>query len=102
MEITEVRIAFIKPRDGMIGFASVVLDNALYLGSIGVHHKLDGSGFRLTFPTRRAGDGQAHVFHPIRQDLSKRLETAIFEKMKNVMSKADAGHGGNFLEAGRI
>ncbi len=102
MQVTEVRIAFIKPRDGMIGFASVVLDDVLYLGSIGIHRKLDGSGFRLTFPTRRAGDGQAHVFHPIRKDLSKRLEAAIFSKLKDVMSRADAGHDSPYLEAGRI
>jgi stage V sporulation protein G len=52
-----------------------------------VHRKLDGSGFRLTFPTRRIGDTQAHIHHPIRKDLSKLLEAAIFNKVKNVMSR---------------
>lgn len=93
MDVTEVQIAFIKPREGMIGFASVVLDGVLYLGSIGIHRKLDGSGYRLTFPTRRAGSGQQlHVFHPIRKELSKRLETEIFSKLNDVMSRSHAGH----------
>ena len=84
MDVTEVQIAFIKPKDGMIGFASVVLDDALYLGSIGIHQKLDGSGYRLTFPTRRIADGQArHIFHPIRKDMNKRLEAAIFSKLND-------------------
>lgn len=92
MQVTEVDIAFIKPRNGLIAFASVVLDDALYLGSIGVHRKLDGSGYRLTYPTRKIGDKSASVFHPIRRPLSAVIEQAVFQKLKNVASKVDAGH----------
>ena len=40
MQITEVDIAFVKPKGGMIAFASVVLDDQLYLGGIAIHSKL--------------------------------------------------------------
>ncbi len=91
MKVTEVDIAFVKPKDGLIAFASVVLDDQLYLGSIAIHQKLSG-GYRLTYPTRKAGSTQFNVFHPIRQRLSAAIEQAIFAKLKNVMTKHHAGH----------
>lgn len=91
MKVTEVHIAFVKPNDGLIAFASVVLDDQLYLGSIAVHQKLCG-GYRLTYPTRKAGDAQFNVFHPIRKPLGVAIEQAIFAKLKNVMTKHHAGY----------
>jgi stage V sporulation protein G len=92
MDVTEVDIAFVKPKDGLIAFASVVLGDELYLGGIAIHRKLAGSGFRLTYPTRRVGDAQFNVFHPIRKPLGQAIEAAIFAKLKDVVSKRDAGH----------
>ncbi len=91
MRITEVDLAFVKPKDGLIAFASVVVDDQLYLGSIAVHQKLRG-GYRLTYPTRKVGDGQFAVFHPIRRPLGIAIELAVFGKLKDVMSNQDVGH----------
>ena len=52
MKITEVQIDFIKPKDGLIAFASLVLNGDIYLSSIGVHKKVDGTDFRLTYPSK--------------------------------------------------
>jgi hypothetical protein len=48
MQATEVDIAFVKPKDGLIALATVVLDDQLYLSGIAIHSKLVGSGYRLT------------------------------------------------------
>ena len=79
MEVTEVDIAFVKPNNGLIAFASVVLADQLYLGSIAVHQKLTG-GYRLTYPTRKVGDTHFNIFHPIRRPLGFAVEQAIFAK----------------------
>ena len=92
MQVTEVDITFVKPKDGLIAFASVVLADQLYLGSIAVHQKLNGDGYRLTYPTRKVGGGQFNIFHPIRKPLGAAIEQAIFAKLKDVMSKHDVGH----------
>lgn len=92
MIVTEVDIAFVKPKNGLVAFASVVLESQLYLGSIAIHRKLDGSGYRLTYPTRKVGDAQFEIFHPIRRPLGLAIEQAVFAKLKNVVSKSDAGH----------
>ena len=92
MQVTEVDIVFVKPKDGMIGFASLVVDNQLYLSGIAIHRKLVGSGYRLTYPTRKVGEAQFSLFHPIRKPIGLAIERAIFDKLKNVMRKRDAGH----------
>ncbi len=70
----------IKPRDGLVAFASVVLDDAIYLGSIGLHLKLDGTGYRLTYPNKKVGTRGIDVYHPINTALSTAIERAIFDK----------------------
>lgn len=92
MKVTEVDIAFVKPKEGLIAFASVVLDDEIYLSGIAVHRKLVGSGYRLTYPTRKVGEAQFSVFHPIRKPIGLAIEEAIFAKLKDVLSKRDAGH----------
>lgn len=92
MQVTDVDIAFVKPRDGLIAFASVVLDDEIYLSGIAIHHKLIGSGYRLTYPTRKVGDAQFNLFHPIRKPIGLAIEQAIIDKLKNVLRKCDAGH----------
>ena len=49
MKISEINIQLIKPVNGLVAFASVVLDDKIYLGSIGVHSRLDGTGYRHTY-----------------------------------------------------
>ena len=98
MKVTEVDIAFVKPHEGLIGFASLVVDDQLHLSGIAIHRKLVGSGYRLTYPTRKTPDTQFTLFHPIRKSIGITIEKAIFEKLKDVMSKRDAGH--NRFDAG--
>jgi stage V sporulation protein G len=83
MKITEIQIEFIKPSNGLIGFASLVVDDDIYLSSIAIHKKLDSSGYRLTYPSK----GKFAIFHPIHKEASTQIEQAIFAKLKDVMKK---------------
>lgn len=84
MKITEINIIPIKPNGGLIGFASVVLDNCLYLGSMGVYSRLDGIGYRITYPTKKVGDKDLNIYHPISRDLGKAIEGAITGKAREL------------------
>jgi stage V sporulation protein G len=86
-----VDIAVTKPKDGLIAFASVVLDDQLYLSSIAIHSKLAGTGYRLTYPTRKVGEAQFSIFHPIRKPVGLAIERAVLEKLKDVMIITDTG-----------
>ena len=85
--ISEIQIKVVKPRDGLVGFASFLLDNELYLSSIGIFSKLEG-GYRITYPTKKVGESDLNIFHPITQELGKEIEGAIIEKTK-VVFEAD-------------
>jgi DNA-binding cell septation regulator SpoVG len=88
MKISEVNIALIKPKNGLIGFASIVVEDSLYLGSIGIHQKLNG-GFRLTYPTKNSGMQKSNIFHPINGIAGQAIEDAILTKLNNVMNKVN-------------
>jgi len=91
-KISEIQIIPIKPNNGLIGFASLVLDDKLYLGSIGIFKKLDGSGYRLTYPTKKLADRNINIYHPINKETSLKIEEAIFNKFKEVMRKSNDLH----------
>jgi DNA-binding cell septation regulator SpoVG len=74
MQATEVDITFVKPKDGLIALATVVLNDQLYLSGIAIHSKLVGSGYRLTYPARKVGEAQFSVFHPIRKQVGLAIE----------------------------
>lgn len=79
--ISEVQIVPVKPQNGLVGLASLVFDNCLYLGSLGIYTRPCG-GYRLTYPTKKRGG--ASIFHPINRDAGEQIERAViakFEKM---------------------
>ena len=59
--LSEIQIIPIKPQNGLVAFASFVLDGNLYLGSIGIVTRLNG-GYRLVYPTKKVGDRSLNIF----------------------------------------
>ena len=92
--ISEVQIVPIKPNNGLIAFASFVLDDKLYLSSIGIHKKLDSSGYRFTYPTKQVCKKDFSIFHPITKELGQEIEEVIIQKLKEVMEGCNDRHSG--------
>ncbi len=91
MNITEVQITPIKPCNGLVAFASCLLDNSIYLGSIGIQTRLNG-GYRLTYPTKTISNKQINIYHPISQEVGKKIERKIVNKYKEVMKQSNDRH----------
>jgi len=87
MKITEVQIIPIKPRGGLVAFASVVVQNSLYLGSLGVYTRIDGTGYRITYPTKKIGGKNINIYHPINKETSKAIEEAIISEAKKILTQ---------------
>jgi len=87
MKITEIQIIPIKPREGLVAFASVVVENSLYLGSLGVYTRLDGSGYRITYPTKKIGNKNINIYHPINKETSKAIEEAIISEAEKILTQ---------------
>lgn len=90
INISEVKIDFIKPNDGIIAFASLLINNDIYLSSIAIHAKLNDDGYRITYPTKElSGNKVINLFHPINKETSNKIENEILNKLKEVMKKAN-------------
>ena len=87
MKITEVQIIPIKPNNGLVAFASIVAENSLYLGSIGVYTRLNGSGYRITYPTKKIGERNINIYHPINKEISKAIEEAIILEAEKILNQ---------------
>ncbi|MDR3297928.1 MAG: SpoVG family protein [Candidatus Nomurabacteria bacterium] len=81
-------VAPVKPRDGLIGFASVVVEDSIYLNSIAIYTKLDGT-YRLLYPTKTSGERTINIFHPINRATSQKIEEAIFKKCNEIFESSN-------------
>lgn len=86
MDVSEVNITPVKMSGSLVAFASCVLNGSFYLGSIGLHSLLDGTGYRIVYPTKKVGNRQMHVYHPITKEAGQFIEKAIVEKMNELFS----------------
>ena len=86
MKVSKVEIVSIRPKQGLLGFATVEIDEQLLLHSIGIHMRKDGSGYRLTYPTRSGSTHGDPLFHPIEPGLSKEIERCVFSKAKEIFN----------------
>lgn len=85
MTISEVQIVPVKPQDGLVGFASCVLAECYYIGSIAIYTRLDG-GFRLVYPSKKLGERNLHYHHPINREMNRAIEEAVMERAKSIFS----------------
>lgn len=85
MNVKEVQVVPVKPRDGLIAFANCVIDDRLYLGSIAIYTKLKEEGFRLVYPTKKIGDTNIPIFHPISKDAAEEIYNAVVEKLEKLL-----------------
>ena len=86
--ITEIQIVPIKPKDGIVAFASFVLNEVFYLSSIAVMTRPQG-GYRLVYPTKKLGDRSIGIFYPIKKDFAGQIEKNVIERLEKVMSLDD-------------
>jgi len=87
-KLTEIQIMPVKPYNGLVAFASLVFDNCLYIGSIGIYTRTQG-GYRLTYPTRSTQSQSFNIFHPINKEIATQIEEAVVLKYEEVMKNND-------------
>lgn len=83
MKITKIKIKKVIPDKGLVGFASCVIDDSLYLGNIAIFTRLgEKDRMRLVFPVKEVKGKKIPVFYPLTAELYYLLEQAIVEKYK--------------------
>jgi len=90
LEISEIQIIPVKPKDGLVAFASCVINNYLYIGNIAIYTSPScQEGYRLVYPSKILPTGkQINIFHPINHHSGEILSNAIIKKFKEILQKA--------------
>ena len=82
--LSEIQIIPIKPQNGLVAFASFVLDGSLYLGSIGIMTRPNG-GYRLVYPTKKIADRNLNIFYPISREFALAVEQEVVRQFEDVL-----------------
>ena len=98
--ISEIQIIPIKPQNGLVAFASCVINNQFYIGNIAIHTRLDGLGYRLVFPLKVLPNGKPiQCFHPICRKASDQIQTPIISKLQELIKNTQ--HNENVVTMSR-
>lgn len=87
-QIDEIQIIPIKPQNGIVAFTSFVLNDCLYLSSIAIMTRPQG-GYRLVYPTKKIGNRDINIFHPIDKTFACMIEKAVIQEFEKVMTPND-------------
>ncbi len=82
-DISEIRIRLLDvEKDGLVGFASCVLNRSYFLNNIAIRRARD-RGLFLTYPTGRSTQDVQHFhWNPISKRASEALEAAILGRLR--------------------
>ena len=86
--LSEIQIIPIKPQNGLVAFASFVLNESLYLGSIGIMTRPQG-GYRLVYPTKKVAERSLNIFYPISREFALAIKNEVVRQFEDVMKKYD-------------
>ena len=88
LKISGIQVIPVKPNEGLIGFASFVLDDKYYVSSVAIYTRLDGSGgYRLVYPTKKVGEKNINIFHPINQEIGEIIEQEVIKKINEIFDE---------------
>jgi len=92
ISITEIQIVPIQAQNGLVAFASFVINDVLYIGNVAIYTSpARPSGFRLVYPAKKLGNGtNVKSVRPISAHVDNAIEKAIIGEYKRVMLNLEA------------
>jgi len=88
VNLSEIQIIPIKPQNGLVAFASFILNNQFYIGNIAIYTKLDGVDYRLVYPNKILANGkQISLFHPITKIAGEKIASEVSNRYKELINK---------------
>lgn len=87
--VSEIQIVPVKPKEGLVAFASCVINESLYIGNIAVYTSTTRQeGYRLVYPTKILPNGkEINCVHPINKKAGDLISQAILRQFKTLVSK---------------
>jgi stage V sporulation protein G len=104
ISISEVQVIPVKPKNGLVAFASCIINNQFYFGNIAIYSSLSVSeGFRLVYPTKTLKNGtQLSLIYPINRETGSIIQRCLVEeylKLVENLTKGDVLNERNSTDA---
>jgi len=80
MNISNIEAIPVRHKGGLFGFCSFVIDDAYYLGGVALYTRPTG-GIRCVYPTRKVGERDIPLHHPIDRTTGRMIEDAVSRKV---------------------
>ena len=86
--VSEVQIIPVKPKGGLVAFASCVINGQFYVGDIAIYTRPNGQDYRLVYPCKVLPNGKRiNCFHPINRNAGETLRRQIVKRFLEISSK---------------
>lgn len=88
LQISEIQIIFLKPRNALVAFASCVINTLSHSGNTAVYKSFTRMGnYRLVFlMDALAKSKKINIFNPLKKESGRVLSEAIVGKFKELLS----------------
>jgi len=88
ISVSEIQIMPVKPQNGLVAFASAVINNQFYVSNIAIYTSpSDPLGYRLVYPDKILSNGKrVHCFHPITSEAGEVVKKAIVKEYEELMN----------------
>ncbi len=90
ISISEIQIIPVKPKNGLVAFASFVLNESLFVSSIAVYTRLNNQNlYRLVYPSKIVGSKETSILYPINKEVGSYIENVVTKELNKVYKKCD-------------
>ena len=89
ISVSEIQVVPVKPNNGLVAFASCVVNSSLYIGNIAIYTSPSSHiGFRLVYPAKILPNGkEINCVHPINRESGAAITAAIIDKYKDLIRR---------------
>ena len=99
--ISEIQIVPIKPKDGLVAFASFIINNQFYIGDIAIYTRPSGEDYRLVYPSKILPNGKLiNCVHPINRHTAEIIKEAVIKAYQDLSQKVTIKKGSSEPEYG--
>ncbi len=93
IEVSEIQIIPIKPKEGLVAFASCVINNQFFIGNLTIHSSLSTSdGFRVVYPTKVLHNGVSlSIVYPINKETGVIIQRRLVEEYLKLVENLTKG-----------
>jgi stage V sporulation protein G len=90
INISDIQIIPINTKNGLVAFASFILNDSLYISSVAVYTRLGTeNSYRLVYPSKSVGDKEVNVLYPVKKQVGEYIEQEITKALNNLLKRSD-------------